>query len=250
MVATPPQNNLDASCRTDIGKCRSRNEDVCANSVKNKFFLVADGIGGSAAGDIASQIFKESAFSILKTNSPSSINEGKDLVINCFQTANDKILAHVATNPLLKGMGCTAELLLIIDNDFVLGHVGDSRTYRLCSQNNFQVITRDHSLVQEQLDQGILSEYEAQHSKLKNILIRAIGIDPHPEVDIISGTISSQTLFLLCTDGLHNMISAEQIEAIMRYDAPLDLKTELLISMANDAGGKDNITVSLVEVLR
>lgn len=243
-----PTTRLAAYCQTETGLRRTRNEDVCSVSVEHQYFMVADGIGGAAAGDIASGIFLQMVSQTFMENGGMSLAQSKEQVKACFSLANTKIHEHIALNPSHSGMGCTAELLIICGDWFVLGHVGDSRTY-CCRDGKMEQLTVDHSFVQEQLDQGLISKTEADKSKFKNILLRAVGVDAVVEVDIICGKTAPGAIFLLCTDGLHGMVNVENIKPVLTYEAPLSLKTEMLVNMANDAGGRDNISVALVEIL-
>jgi len=239
---------LAAYCQSDTGLRRSRNEDVCSVSIEHRYFMVADGIGGAAAGDIASDLFLQTVSQTFKRKTKMTLAEGKEQVKSCFTLSNTRILEHIALNPSHSGMGCTAELLVICGDMFILGHVGDSRTYCYLDKK-IEQLTVDHSLVQEQLSQGLISKTEAEKSTFKNVLLRAVGVDAGVEVDIFCGKIVPGSIFLLCTDGLHNMVNIENIEPVLAYEAPLSLKTEMLVNMANDAGGSDNISVALVEIL-
>lgn len=166
----------------------------------------------------------------------------------CFINANKRIQEYVSENPAHKGMGCTAELLIICGDEFTLGHVGDSRTYSF-HNNMIEQLTEDHTLIQEQLNQGAITEQQAKTSTFSNVLLRAVGTEPQMKFDIHRGKIAPGTLFILCTDGLHNMVTTQEMLPVLQYNASLALKTEMLISMANNAGGKDNVTVALVEVV-
>jgi PPM family protein phosphatase len=238
--------HINAHCRTDVGLVRRCNEDACLVNPEHNFFTVADGIGGAIAGDVASRIFLNTATEIFNATQPQNENEARELVTACFAEANQAIQQHTKFTPAHKGMGCTAELLVTYGDNYVLGHIGDSRTY-MYLDGNLELLTTDHSLVQEQLQLGIINKEEAQKSRFKNFLSRAVGIDTHISADIHTGPLSPNALFLLCSDGLYNMVPAEKIIPVLQYNAPLSLKTEMLINMANDAGGKDNITVCLVE---
>lgn len=238
-----------ASCKTDKGLKRTRNEDMCGVSIEDNYYVVADGMGGSAGGDVASTLFFETVSEYYKGPKDLSLEEGKEQVISCFKAANSTILSHVEKNPSLSGMGCTAELLTLWQDMFLLGHVGDSRTYWF-DDGELKQLTRDHSLVQDQVEKGVMTERQAGKSKLKNVLLRAVGVKADLDVDLIFGKVIPGSIFLLCTDGLYNMIGKDQMLPVLAYDAPLALKCEMLVDMANDAGGRDNISVTLVEILK
>lgn len=238
---------LIASSKTDKGLQRHNNEDTCAVNMASRFCMVADGMGGQAGGELASTLFMEAATVTFHDTSELTEDQCSILVKAAFDLANAKILAYAEAHPSYAGMGCTAEILTFSRDRFVLGHVGDSRTY-LYRDGRLQQLTKDHSLVESQVDRGILSRQEAQHSRFKNVLLQAVGNSKDMAVDIRSGDLRSGDIFLLCTDGLHGMVENDEILPILAFDAPLDLKTKMLINMANDAGGKDNITVVLALV--
>jgi len=238
--------NLIAYCKTDQGLKRSSNQDICLASATRRCFTVADGMGGAAGGEIASALFLEAATEIFNSNEELLVTESRKKIESCFALANRKIQSHVKTNPTHAGMGCTAELMTVTDNIFILGHVGDSRTY--CFHNNtLTQLTKDHSLVQEQLEQGVISQEQADKCRYQNILLRAVGTETDLKADIIRGIISPGTTFLLCSDGLYNMVNSEEITSVLSFDAPLPLKANMLIDMANDAGGNDNIAITLIQ---
>ena len=234
-------------CKTDPGVRRSCNEDACVVHNEGGYFLVADGIGGAAAGEIASAIFAKTAASVFSTSLNRTVEKTLELVKNCFISANSSILADIASTPSHAGMGCTAELLALHTNGFVLGHIGDSRTYRL-RQTILTQLTVDHSLVQQQIDQGLINQEQARNHPMKNVILRAVGINDQLAVDIIQGQVLSGDLFLLCTDGLSDMIDDRQIQTILSMEESLTDKAARLVDLANAAGGRDNITVALVEV--
>jgi len=235
-----------ACCKTDPGLRRSCNEDTCLVHNEGGYFLVADGIGGAAAGEIASAIFAKTAAEIFSSSSSRTSEETLQLVKDCFLTANSRILTDIATTPTHAGMGCTAELLVLHANGFVLGHIGDSRTYRL-RQTILTQLTKDHSLVQQQIDQGLISQEQARTHPMKNVILRAVGINEQLAIDIIQGQVFSGDLFLLCSDGLSDMVEDNRIEEVLSTEEPLTEKAARLVDLANSAGGRDNISVALIE---
>jgi PPM family protein phosphatase len=236
-----------ACCKTDPGLKRPINEDICLVNTKGGFFLVADGIGGAAAGEIASSLFAKTTVDIFSSSFNRTPEETLEFVKKSFLTANSNIAAHVATTPAHSGMGCTAELLAFHNSRFVLGHIGDSRTYRL-RQGILSQLTKDHSLVQQYVDQGLIGRDQARNHPMKNVILRAVGMDKQLAVDIIQGQALSGDLFLLCTDGLSDMIEDSQIQEILLIEEMLIEKAMMLVSLANAAGGQDNISVALIEV--
>ena len=237
-----------ACSKTDPGLQRLRNEDVCQADTVCGFFLVADGMGGRAAGNVASQLFREAVVQVFSPGEELGLTEGEAKVREAFSLANRKILAHVDDNPHHSGMGCTAELLIFCQNRYLIGHVGDSRTY-LFRGGRIHQLTRDHSFVQDQVDKGIITPQQAAKSRFRNILMRAIGVDPSLAVDIVCDLHYSGDIFLLCTDGLHTMLDNDEITSILAFQGPLTMKADMLINRANDAGGNDNIAVTLAAII-
>jgi protein phosphatase len=240
-----PQNILCG--QTDIGLKRENNEDVFLLNSELDFCLTADGMGGAAAGELASKIFADSAQEIFEGHTDRSQKEVLYRVQKTFQVANQKILEHVDQNKSHKGMGCTAELLAFSDEGFILGHMGDSRTYRL-RKGKFEQLTQDHTLVQQQLEEGLISEDQIRQHPLRNIIYRAVGIKQELYLDLIIGKTVAQDIFLLCSDGLTDMIMDDQIEDILCLDSEIHQKVEELIEKAKAAGGNDNITVVLAAI--
>lgn len=233
--------------KSHIGLLRRTNEDTFLLGADSGFCMVADGMGGAAAGEVASRLFAESALEVFMHNENPSKEKALEKVKKTYQLANAKILNHVVQNPLHQGMGCTAELLTFFDEGFVLGHLGDSRTYRV-REELLKQLTKDHSLVQDQIDRGMLTPEQARNHSLKNVILRAVGIEENLALDFIEGKIYPGDLFLLCSDGLTDMIDDDLIRRILISVDNLSQKAEKLIELANSAGGKDNITVVLAEV--
>jgi PPM family protein phosphatase len=233
--------------KTDVGLIRPANEDVFIVNHRAGFCLVADGMGGAAAGEMASRIFGQTAEDIFSQCIPANEQEAVENVQYTFKKANDRILAHVAEHPADEGMGCTAELIAFTDHGFVVGHMGDSRTYRY-RQGVFKQLTKDHSLVQSQLDQGLITAAQARTHSMRNVILRAVGVAPSPSLDTLRGPVHAGDVFLLCSDGLTDMIDDDQIAETLTRKGGIDAKTDRLIDQAKQAGGRDNITVVLVEI--
>ena len=231
-----------------MGNVRTNNEDVFDINPDCHYCLVADGMGGAAAGEVASRIFADTAKAVFAGHDGSSEENTIARVQTTFKLANDKILQHVGRNPHDHGMGCTAELLAYTRYSFIVGHVGDSRTYRLQKQTLKQ-LTKDHSLVQEQLDKGLITAAEARRHAMRNVILRAVGVNDTVALDILKGKRRSGDIFLLCSDGLTDMIEESAILATMSTQGALREKTETLIRLAKSAGGKDNVTVVLSAVV-
>jgi protein phosphatase len=233
--------------KTDVGLIRPNNEDTFIVNATSHYCLVADGMGGAAAGETASQIFAQTAEEIFAESTPESESEVMTCVKKTFQSANDRILSHAAERPEHQGMGCTAELLAFTNYGFVIGHMGDSRTYRFRNQSLKQ-LTKDHSLVQDQIDQGLITKDQARKHSMRNVILRAVGVRPSPALDTLRGPVYEGDLFLLCSDGLTDLIEDSKIGDVLCLNADLSLKTEHLVDLAKKAGGKDNITVVLARV--
>jgi protein phosphatase len=232
---------------TDVGNVRTNNEDVFFISEACRYCLVADGMGGAAAGEVASQIFADTAKAVFAGHDGISEEDTIARVQTAFKLANEKILEHVGRNPYDQGMGCTAELLAFSRERFIIGHVGDSRTYRL-RNHNLKQLTKDHSLVQGQLDQGLITPQEARRHTMRNVILRAVGVNDSVAPDILKGKKNPGDLFLLCSDGLSDMVEESDVLALLSAEGNLSIKTEALIQLAKRAGGKDNVTVVLAAI--
>jgi PPM family protein phosphatase len=249
---------LEIFSQTHPGMVRSHNEDSVACEPACGLVVLADGMGGYNAGEVASGI----AVSVVVTEvsqrlqnaSPIDRDEasgeelGVSLLRDNIQKANASIFHAAESQPQYSGMGTTIVSGLFYDNRVATGHVGDSRMYRLRGEM-LETITRDHSLLQEQIDGGIISIEDARLSKNKNLVTRAVGIDAEvvPEIhvhDVLIGDI-----YLLCSDGLNDMVEDDDIQATLYgLQNNLPLAASQLIQMANDNGGRDNVSVILVKV--
>lgn len=236
-----------SSGKTDRGLRRANNEDAFLVKPELGFCLVADGMGGAAAGELASQIFSETALEVFSSSARSALDPA-DRVQQSFILANERILKHTDEIPEHKGMGCTAELIAFSGNKFILGHMGDSRTYRF-KNRQLKQLSQDHSLVQDQLDKGLITPEEAKKHTMKNVILRAVGVDETPALDLVRGSLSPGDLFLLCSDGLTDMVEDSGILEVLASSAMLERKTGKLIELAKAGGGRDNITVVLIEII-
>ncbi len=249
---------LEIVSHTDPGMVRAHNEDSVAQEPACGLVVLADGMGGYNAGEVASGI----AVSVVATEishrlleaSPVERDEetgeelGVSLLRGNIQKANASIYHASQSQPQYAGMGTTIVSGLFYDNRVAVGHVGDSRMYRLRGEK-LEVVTRDHSLLQEQIDSGMISLEDARLSKNKNLVTRAVGIDAEvvPEIHVYDVQIGD--IYLLCSDGLNDMVEDGDIEATLyAMQGNLPLAAEQLIQMANDNGGRDNVSVILVRV--
>jgi serine/threonine protein phosphatase PrpC len=232
---------------SDYGLKRADNEDTFVVMPEVSLFLVADGMGGEAAGELASRIFADAAVEIFSTAEASSEEQRLGLVQRAFTLAHERIREHVAENPDHFGMGCTAELLSFLGARCLLGHVGDSRTY-LYRDGRLEQLTRDHSLIQEQVDQGLITSAEAKGHPLRNVVLRAVGVNEPLAVDLLKGKVQPGDLFLLCSDGLTDMVEETSVAEVLASSLSCAEKGKRLVALAKAAGGHDNITVVLCEV--
>ena len=224
---------------THKGKVRPVNEDAFYIPEQGGFLaLVADGMGGHSAGEVASRLFVQTAVQSLSGMDPSHISQ-QDIKA-AFDEANKNVWQQARTTPKMHGMGTTATLA-VFDNDRVLiGHVGDSRAY-LLSNGVLKQITKDHSYVQSLVDRGFITKEDAESHPQKNIITRAIGTEKGIETDIYAIDMKPNDALLLCTDGLFGMVSDMQIQAILNEG--LKNAAMRLIDAALEGGGRDNITV-------
>lgn len=240
---------IESCGRTDVGMRRSNNEDAFVASPERGFLALADGMGGAASGEVASGIFATTVVEQLSADPPYNVKEAEELVRGAFLLANRRIRELAARRSEHKGMGCTGEIVFFIGDRYVVGHVGDSRAY-LFRGGRLGQLTKDHSLVQEQIDQGFLTPEQARVNPLRHVILRALGIQDDLAVDLVSGKARPDDLFLLCSDGLSDMVGDLLIEERLRSELSIGEKADRLVRDACDAGGHDNVTVVLGLVLR
>ena len=251
---------LEVVSATDPGMVRSNNEDSIASDASRGLVVLADGMGGYNAGEVASGIattvITTELQQILDQNPPYTIEEstGKALAENMLRNqvarANSSIYQAAQSQPQYAGMGTTLVVALYYDNRMAVAHVGDSRLYRF-RDDKLEQITRDHSLLQEQIDSGLITKEQAKLSANKNLVTRALGIDPTVEAEIHEYETKVGDIYLLCSDGLCDMVSDEDIGmALQTLGANLNLCVHQLVQMANDNVGRDNVSVILIRVLR
>ena len=229
---------------TDVGKHREINEDSYFLYRNDNLIggFVADGMGGHQAGEVASSM----AADIVKNYIVSTFNtkmdyvETGEMIRSAFLAANDQIFQYAKSNEKLKGMGTTASLAIIYQNKLIVAHVGDSRVYSI--GEDIRQITHDHSFVQELLRRGEITQQIAKTHPNRNYITRAVGAEDSIKVDITITAYAGETI-LLCSDGLSNMVSDEQIRTIVQEHEDLQQAAEELVALANKKGGKDNITV-------
>lgn len=232
--------------KTDVGKAREMNQDyyyISAPEEELQIYILADGMGGYNGGEVASKLATESVKDYLQNNF-NQIEHKKESILKLIKEsivyANTVVYEKSKTSEELQGMGTTLDLCFIYNNKVYIGHVGDSRVYRIRGKI-IRKLTKDHSYVQQLVEDGKITRQEAEHHPKKNMLIKALGCTDYVEPDVRARNLEEQDVLLMCSDGLTNMVEEKVIyEQVVQnpMTAP-----EKLVSLANDAGGLDNITV-------
>lgn len=239
--------------QTDPGRVRSNNEDAVTLDVTNGVAVLADGMGGYNAGEVASGMATAFIRSELvrwlsaDDQKPSADQVARALGI-CVQKANTSILNAAVSNPQYAGMGTTLVVGVFQGPSLVLGHVGDSRCYRLRSGALMQ-LTKDHSMLQEQVDAGLLTAAQAAVAPGKNLLTRALGVEDSVHMDVATHQVMDGDLYLMCSDGLTDMLDSPSMALVLKSDVPLAQMAQELINLANAHGGRDNIAVLLTKAM-
>ena len=241
---------VQAFATSDVGREREINEDYFYISFPDdqvQLFILADGMGGYQGGEIASKLAVSAAKSYIMSNYENTNKEEKeglaDLVRNALQYANMIVYEKAQAMPELSNMGTTMDICIIYQNKAFIAHVGDSRVYRL-RKEFFRKITKDHSYVQKLVDEGKITKEESEVHPKKNMLMKAVGCNAYVEPDVLIKGFLKGDVILMCSDGLTNMVSEEEICKII-MENPTDA-TKLLVQKANDNGGRDNITAIII----
>jgi serine/threonine protein phosphatase PrpC len=236
-----------SSSRTDVGRVRSANEDNHgeAQTPNGHVFVVCDGMGGHVGGATASQIAVSSVLEYFQKEKYENLIQALD---RSLVFANEQVYARAVTDPGLKGMGTTALVLIVRGDECYIGHVGDSRIY-LKSDGKLNRLTKDHSFVQTLVDSGVISDEDAESHPNKNQILKALGISPNLEPTICQSPILPKQgdVFMLCSDGMNGMVNDRSMEMMVDFD-DLGRSSNTLIQAALDAGGHDNVTVTLVGI--
>ncbi len=225
--------------RTDVGKVRANNQDAPIVSEKLRLYGVADGMGGHKGGEVASTSARDDLLRELEGKTPSVA-----ALSGAIEEVNRQIYHQQEHDDALTGMGTTLSVLWMSDNFVYIGHVGDSRVY-LLRDGEFKQMTLDHSLVEQLVREGVLTEEEAQNHPMRNIITRAIGTDESVEVDVVVEERRRGDLWLACSDGLHGLVDDRQMRDALRQYAP-EKAADVLLKAALDAGGRDNVTLVIV----
>ena len=247
-----------AAVRSDVGRKRTGNEDSFCLAPELGLFVVADGMGGHAAGEVASRLavdtirrwmakYLEGANVALVGQPIPSRSQEANFLASSIRLANRMIYDAAQGRHEYAGMGTTIVSVLALDDHVVLAHVGDSRIYRIRGGEITQ-ISRDHSLVQQQIDRGIITREEAQESQYRHLITRALGLKEAVEIDVEEHPVLIGDTFLLCSDGLSDLVEdAEMLAAVREHPDDLERACQALIDRANEKGGDDNVTVLLVQ---
>lgn len=241
---------VDAAFLTHVGCVRKVNEDTGMIFREYDGWLaaaIADGMGGHQAGDIASRMAVDAIYGVVReaAEDEMSVEKCQDVAERAVRKANDDVFRHARENPECRGMGTTVALVLAADDRGVVAHIGDSRVYALKDQ--LRRLTQDHSLVNELIQEGRISEAEADVHPHKNVLIRALGTEPDVHVDVNPFQWKKGEQLLLCSDGLTNKVSDRDIEKRLNGDTTPQEKCETLVQEALEAGGEDNISVIVID---
>ena len=245
--------------QTDTGKVREHNEDTIAFDPDIGLLVLADGMGGYNAGEVASGIAVKTIVNLVRESveredlrvpdQATGMSRASIILRDAIHRANKIIYQTARTQPQCEGMGTTVVAALFFDNKITIAHVGDSRLYRQRS-DKLEQVTMDHSLLQELVDRGFYSAEEAQRAANKNYVTRALGVEPNVDVEIQEVPVQKGDAYMLCSDGLSDMVEDEDIHlTINTFSDNLDTVAKQLIQLANDNGGRDNVSVVMATVL-
>jgi PPM family protein phosphatase len=244
---------------SDTGKVREHNEDAIGTNLDTALLVLADGMGGYNAGEVASGIAVKTVLELVTEACQREVRNATDpetglmrqtiILRDAVARANRVIHQTAQTQPQCEGMGTTIVACLFFDNRVSIAHVGDSRLYRF-RRNRFEQVTMDHSLLQELVDRGFYSQEEAARSTNRNYVTRALGVEATVQVEVQEVEVQEGDVYLLCSDGLPDMVEDEDIHlTISTFNANLQTAGQQLIQLSNDHGGKDNVSVILAQVI-
>ena len=232
--------------KTDVGMKRTINEDRVGVFSRGDLVIavIADGMGGHNAGDVASEIAITEFEKYFQAFNPSS-QDAKEWLTYTFQSINQIIAKHSSSNEGCEGMGTTLIAGLFEKEKGIIAHIGDSRVYQV-SKNSVHLITRDHSYVNVLIDSGEINEEQARSHPMKNVMMKAVGTEKAIQPDFFEVEFEPDSYFLFCTDGLSNKLSESFIQETLYSDESLHIKGEVLVKEANNSGGEDNISLILL----
>lgn len=252
------QNRIAIAATTDTGRKRSHNEDNVGNDIDRGIAVVADGMGGHKGGATASQLAVDTTLKRLTDGLDTGVGDGDGagftgesvLAREALEQSNRVIHDTAAHHPQYEGMGTTLVAAVFYEDQLTLAHVGDSRAYRL-RDGHLEQLTRDHTLMQELIERGFYTPEEARKSLNRNVVTRALGIEPEVQVDVQEEVALPGDLYLLCSDGLNDMLDDDTIRLTLTdLGDNLQQGANRLIEQANEQGGQDNVSVVLVKVLK
>lgn len=235
---------------TDKGKVRQHNEDsgaIIRNKSGQRLAIVADGMGGHRAGDVASSLTVEKLTELWNmVEEMKTADEAENWLKANILKVNQYVFDYASTHPECEGMGTTIIGVISTENFATIAHVGDSRCY-LYNEDGFKQITEDHSLVNELVRMGQISKEAAEHHPRKNVVLRALGTDAQLDIDVMTIVFEEGDIIFICSDGLSNKVTDQQIKEILEKENTLEEQASALIETANINGGEDNITVVILE---
>lgn len=257
---------LEVGWKTDVGRVRQNNEDSVAALADLKAFVISDGMGGEAHGEVASALAVETivgrirgprpaAVPVVDPNATAAVSQTPGFLpatqelSGAVHAANRKIFEAAQHNPSQHGMGATVVTAWVNGHDMSLVNVGDSRAY-LFREGVLEQLTEDHTLVAEQLRRGIITPEQAKRSRVQNVLMRALGVREEVEPDLFEEELLAEDVVLLCTDGLTRMVGDDAIAGVLREREGAQTAADRLVSLALEHGGEDNVTVIVLRVLQ
>ena len=241
---------MEIAIKSDVGQRRTLNEDAAGyflNTQNVPLIVVCDGIGGHNAGDVASSMALMTIGQAWEKSYFEDMEEAYQWLVKKIEEANDVILSRSTQYADLYGMGTTLVAACVIGNQLMIANVGDSRAYVL---RNFQLkqLTEDQSLVNALLKSGEITPEEAEHHPNKNIVTQSLGVTSAVEIDFVRMTVKEEDILLLCSDGLSDMLSLEEIRNVLNHYSDLEQQVEKAVQAANESGGRDNITVAIAKI--
>lgn len=248
---------IEMVARSDTGKVRRNNEDAVFVNAKLGLAVLADGMGGHNAGEVASNMAITALGSELEhafkkqppyLRSDNQASQAHAVLSDVILRTNAAVHMAAQSNPKFSGMGTTLVVVQFYDNKLAVAHVGDSRLYRL-RNGRLEQLTRDHSLLQEQIDKGMITPEAARHAPSKNLVTRALGVDATVATELGEHDVLPGDVYLLCSDGLNDMADDREIEAMLKaFSSNLQRCATELVQMANEHGGRDNVSVILAGI--
>jgi protein phosphatase len=246
-----PFMDYEYSALTDVGRVRANNEDAVLLDRQHGIVVLADGMGGYNAGEVASALAVEQIgaqlanWLLAQSGRPVTVRDLRRAMEICVDNANRAIFESSHANPDYAGMGATLVMAAPLGATLVVGHVGDSRAYRWRA-GSLARLTRDHSLLQEHIDAGLITPEEAAVSSYRSLVTRALGVEDTVLLDVQEVPVDPGDVFLLCSDGLTDMLTDDDLAASLGAAEPLDALGQRLVDMANENGGRDNVSVALI----